>query len=290
MAASSTKRTKKGASKAPSGVIDINLDDAEVRDTYDGDDPRPGFYTFELVAIAEHTSQAGNDGFRWTFVLRDDPLYDGWTRNVHSNLDPDSTKWKTEELLLALKGGKSVQGTKAAQVRLDVSDPKAVARFIKAAKLVRGRVQRRRDSEDDDPQFELGKIIALDEAKMAARKAAEAAIDDDDEDDEDGFEDADEFDDADEADDEDDADEDDDEDDEDSDEDDDEEDDDEDEDLDDDDDDDDEEEEEKPAPKKGAKKAAPKATSKPASKPAAKKAASKVTNIKAAKSAKAKRK
>jgi hypothetical protein len=276
------KNTKSKAKKSASGVIEIDLNKVEVREVYDGDDPRPGFYTFECVNVRTHTSQGGNEGFAWLFSLRDDPTYEGWTRTVYSNLDKDSTKWKTEEIMLALAGGKAVQGTKAAQVSLDVTDEESVKRFLKKAKLVRGRVQRDRDSDDDDPSFSIGKIIALDEAKMAARKAALSAVDDDE--DEDGFEDADEFEDADDADEDEEDDEEDeedeDEDDEDSDDD---EDDDEDEDLDDEDEDD---EEEEPEPPKKSKKATP---AKTASKPV-KKAASKVTNISDAKSKKTKRK
>jgi hypothetical protein len=267
------KKSTKKAKKSASGVIEIDLNKVEVREVYDGDDPRPGFYTFECVNVRTHTSQGGNEGFAWLFSLRDDPTYEGWTRTVYSNLDKDSTKWKTEEIMLALAGGKAVQGTKAAQVSLDVTDEESVKRFLKKAKLVRGRVQRDRDSDDDDPSFSIGKIIALDEAKMAARKAALAAVDDDEDDDEDGFEDADEFDDADE--DEEDDEEDEDEDDEDSDDD---EDEDEDEDLDDEDED---YEEEEPEPPKKSKKAA-------AAKPSSKKAASNVTPIKAAKGKKKK--
>jgi hypothetical protein len=284
VAVPASKKKKASSKAAPSGVIDINLDDVEVRDAYDGEDPRPSFYTFELVDVVEHTAQNGNEGIRWIFVLRDNPLYDGWTRFVHSNLDKDSTRWKTEEILLALKGGKAVQGTKQAQVRLDLSDRKQVEKFLKAAKLVRGRVQRRRDSDDDDPQFEIGKIIALDEAKMAARKAAEAALEDD-EDETDEFEDAEEFEDADDADEEDDEDseEDEEEDDESEDEDDEESDSDEDDEEEDVEDDEEEDEEEEPEPPKKTKKAA-------ASKPASKKAASNVTPISDAKKKKPKKK
>lgn len=278
------KTAKAKAKKNASGVIEIDLNNVEVRDVYDGDDPRPGFYTFDLVSVREHTSQAGNDGFAWIFSLADDPLYEGWTRTVHSNLDKDSTRWKTEEILLALAGGKAVQGTKKANVRLDVSDPEAVKRFVKAAKKVRGRVQRRRDSEDDDPQFELGRIIALDEAKLAARQAAMGAADADEDDEDDEFEDAEEFDGTeDEDEDEEDSDEEDDEDSEDENEEDGDED--EDEDLDDEDDEDEDEEEEPEPPKKGKKATAAKA----ASKPAAKKATSKVTNIADAKKKKARK-
>jgi hypothetical protein len=279
------KSTKSKARKSASGVIEIDLNNVEVRDAYDGDDPRPGFYSFEATALVPHTAQNGNEGFRWTFVLRDDPLYEGWARYVYSNLDPDGTKWKTEEILLALKGGKSVQGTKAAQVKLDVNNEASVTAFLKKAKMVRGRVQRRRDSDDDDPQFELGKIIALDEAKMAARKAALAAADDDEDEDEDGFEDADEFEDADDSDEDEEDDEEDDSDEDEDEEDSDDEGDDEDEDFEDEDDDDEDEEEEPEPPKKSKKATAAKAASKPA-----KKAASKVTNIADAKSKKTKRK
>jgi hypothetical protein len=270
----------KKSKKSASGVIEIDLNNVEVREAYDGDDPRPGFYTFELVNAGTHTSQAGAEGFKWIFSLRDDVNYEGWTRTVYSNLD--TTKWKTDEIMLALAGGNAVKGTKAAKVRLDMSDEDSVAKYIKKAKLVRGRVQRDRDSDDDDPIFDLGKIIALDEAKMAARKAALKAAEDDDEDEEDTdvddeFEDADDADEDEEGDDE--------EDDEDTDEDD-EDESDEDEDEDEEDDDEDEEEEPEPPAKKG-KKATP---AKTASKPASKKAASKVTPITDAKSKKAKRK
>jgi len=252
---------KKASKKSASGVIDIDLNKVEVRDVYDGDDPRPGFYTFQLVQAGAHTSQAGAEGFKWVFALRDSVDYEGWVRTVYSNLD--STKWKTEEILMALRGGNAVKGTKAAKVRLDMNDEDSVERFIKQAKLVRGRVQRDRDSDDDEPTFGIGKIIALDEAKMAARKAAlEAADEDEDEDDEDEFEDAEEFDDADEESDDDEDEESDEEDDEDS----------EDEDEDEDDDEEDEEEDDEddePEPPKKTKKATAKAASKSASKKAA---------------------
>lgn len=276
------KSTKGKAKKQASGVIEIDLNKVEVREAYDGDDPRPGFYTFQLVAAGTHTSQGGNEGFKWVFSLRDHVEYEGWTRTVYSNLDPTSTKWKTEEILLALKGGNAVKGTKGAKVSLDMSDEDSVKRFIKQAKLVRGRVQRDRDSDDDDPSFDLGKIIALDEAKLAARKAAVEALDDDEDeeeedDDEDGFEDADEAEDEDEESDEEDEDSDDEEGDEDEDFEEDDEDSDEDEEGDD--------EEEEPEPPKKSKKATP---AKAASKPASKKAASNVTPIKAAKGKKKK--
>lgn len=290
MAPASKKSGKSKASKAASGVIEIDLNDVEVRETYDGEDPRPGFYTFELVNVRAHTSQAGNEGIAWVFALRDNALYEGWVRTVHSNMLPKgvegSSLWKTGEILVALAGGVGVKGTKGAQVRLDLNSEKAVANFLKKAKMVRGRVQRRRDSDDDDPQFEIGKIIAIDEAKLAARAAAEAALEDDDDDaeddDEDGFEDAEEYDedddaDEDESDEEDDDEDSDEEDDEDSDDDDDEDDEGEDE----DDDDEDEEPEPEPAPKKKAKPAATKKAAAPA-----KKASSKVTNIADAKSKK----
>lgn len=276
MVSSKGPKGKKGK-KSASGVIEIDLNNVEVREAYDGDDPRPGFYTFELVNAGTHTSQAGAEGFKWIFSLRDDVNYEGWTRTVYSNLD--TTKWKTDEIMLALAGGNAVKGTKAAKVRLDMSDEDSVAKYIKKAKLVRGRVQRDRDSDDDDPSFDLGKIIALDEAKMAARKAALKAAEDDDEDEEDTDVD-DEFEDAD-----DDAEDEDEEGDEEDDEDTDEDDDDEEEDEEEDDDEDEEEEPEPPA-KKGKKATAAKAASKPASK----KAASKVTPITDAKSKKAKRK
>lgn len=275
------KSTKSKAKKQASGVIEIDLNNVEVREAYDGDDPRPGFYTFQLVAAGTHTSQGGNEGFKWVFSLRDHVEYEGWTRTVYSNLDPTSTKWKTEEILLALKGGNAVKGTKGAKVSLDMSDEDSVKRFIKQAKLIRGRVQRDRDSDDDDPSFDLGKIIALDEAKLAARKAAVEALDDDEDqeedEDEDGFEDADEAEDEDEDSDEEDEDSDDEEEDEDEDFEEDDEDSDEDEEEDD--------EEEEPEPPKKSKKAAP---AKAASKPASKKAASNVTPIKAAKGKKKK--
>ena len=182
---------KKKASKAKaieSGVIEVDLDEVEDSLTYDGDDPTRGFYTFQLVSVGSHESQNGNAGIRWMFSLVDNPLYEGWTRSVYSNFD--STKWKTEEIMLALAGGKKVKGTKKAKVRLDLNSDRDIAKYVKAAALVRGRVQKRRDSDPDDPEMELGKIIALDPDKEAARKAALDEADDD-------FEDADEFEDAD---------------------------------------------------------------------------------------------
>lgn len=281
---------KKKASKATasqSGIIEVDLDEVEESTAYDGDDPTRGFYTFRLLSVADHESQSGNAGIRWMFTLVDDPIYDGWTRSVYSNLE--TTKWKTEEIMLALAGGAKVKGTKKAKVRLNLNSDADTAKYVKAAALVRGRVQRRKDSDPDDPEMELGKIIPLDPDKQAARKAALAEA----EADEDDFEDAEEFEDADDEDDDSDEDDDTEDDDEDSDddEDDDEEDDDEEED-DEDDDEDEEDEEDEPAPtvKKGKAKAttAKATTTKASSRATTKKAekaapAAKVTKGKKAK-------
>lgn len=179
------------AKKAALSIIEVDLNDYEPGfETYDGDDPRPGFYSFECVNVMEHESQGGALGFKWIFVLRDNPLYEGWSRFVYSNMD--TTKWKTEELIFALRGGNAAKGTKAAKVSLDPSNERSVKAFLKTAKLVRGRVQRRRDSDADEPEYELGRIIVLDEAKIAARKALSGEADDPE--DESGFDDADEYD------------------------------------------------------------------------------------------------
>lgn len=167
-------------------VIEIDFDDYEGDkfETYDGDDPPKGFYTFELVNYGEHESAAGNWGIRWVFRLVDEP-YTGWTRMVYSNLD--TTKWKTQELVKALMGGSEEK------VKLSFSD-KGKELFLKKVKLVRGKVQLRKDSDPDDPEFELGKIITLDEAKMAARrKAAGVAEEEEYDDSEEEFEEAEEF-------------------------------------------------------------------------------------------------
>jgi hypothetical protein len=191
-----TNTNNRRRSAAPK-VVEVDFDDYEEGyEVYDGDAPPTGFHTFELVSYDQHTSQAGNEGLKWVFRLTEEP-WEGWTRTVYSNLDPQSTKWKTQEIVKAIQGGKE------AALKLGFSDA-AKAALLKKAKPVRARVQWRKDSDrEDENDLEIGRIIVLDEAKMAARRKA-AGVDEeevpwdegDDEPDDDAdaeFEDAEEF-------------------------------------------------------------------------------------------------
>lgn len=130
----------------------IDFDDYEGQqyDEYQGDDPKPGWYTFELQRVG-YTDDS-EESLRWIFVIADGP-YQGWAGFVFANFD--TTKWKNQETLRAVQGGKEQK------VSLDWSNEKATAAFVRKAKRVRGKVESYANKETGDIRLSLRKVRPL---------------------------------------------------------------------------------------------------------------------------------
>lgn len=146
------------------GKTTIGFDDYEGQqyDEYQGDDPRPGWYTFELQKVG-YTDDT-EESLRWIFVIADGP-YAGWPGFVFANFD--STKWKNQETLRAVQGG----AEKA--VTLDWGNDKATQAFVKKAKRVRGKVEMYTNPETQEQRLSLRKVRPLLE-DASTKKAAPA--------------------------------------------------------------------------------------------------------------------
>lgn len=109
---------------------EIDFDDYEERTGYNGEDPKPGLYSAKLVVFEEHTAaSSGQEGFHWVFELTDEP-YAGWRGHLYSNAE--STKWRTQEIVRAIRGGSTDP------VTLDTDKADAL---LKRAKPVKVRVK-----------------------------------------------------------------------------------------------------------------------------------------------------
>lgn len=149
------------------GKTTIDFDDykGQQYDEYQGDDPKPGWYTFELQKVG-YTDES-EDSLRWIFVIADG-AYAGWPGFVFANFD--STKWKNQETLRAVQGGSE----KA--VSLDWGNEKATAAFVKKAKRVRGKVESYANAETGEVRLSLRKVRPL--LEDASTKRASAPADD----------------------------------------------------------------------------------------------------------------
>lgn len=138
------------------GKWDVDFDDYEEKEQsgYDGEVPKKGTYTGELVSLGEHTSGAGNEGLEWIFEITEGD-YKGWRGWVYSNMD--SAKWKTQQIVKAISGG----AEKA--VKLDPGtdqDSKTSNKTVKKAKKVRLRLGR--ETYDDEPRAKIRTVMPMD--------------------------------------------------------------------------------------------------------------------------------
>jgi hypothetical protein len=148
------------------GKYDVDFDDYEEKEGsgYDGEVPKKGTYTAELVSFAEHQSSEGNDGLEWIFEITEGD-YKGWRGWVYSNMD--SAKWKTQQIVKAINGGKEAKTSlKPAEAKKDGPDSKTV----KTAKKVRIRLGR--ETYDDEPRAKIRVVMPLEagEAKGGKKK------------------------------------------------------------------------------------------------------------------------
>lgn len=96
---------------------------------YAGQDPPRGIYKGVMVAVDDHESKGGNEGFEWKFEIQDGSPYSGWRGYVYSDLG--NTKWKTQQIGHAITG-------KTGDFTIDTDDQGA--KMVKKAKPVLIRV------------------------------------------------------------------------------------------------------------------------------------------------------
>lgn len=105
---------------------------------YDGEQPKRGVYTAELVGCHEHTSGGGSESIAWIFEITEGD-YKGWRGWIYSNMD--ASLWRTQEIVLAINGGK--------KGKMDI-EPADSAREMRDSKTVKKakQVRIRTNSED----------------------------------------------------------------------------------------------------------------------------------------------
>lgn len=110
----------------------IGFEDYQDRqfEDYTGEDPRPGTWLNAVVNRAKFLPDDDQVVFYCTVV--DHPDYAGWTRGVYCPLESgDSIYWKTQDMILALQGGKKQA------VTLDWENDTAVNNWLKKAKKIK---------------------------------------------------------------------------------------------------------------------------------------------------------
>lgn len=142
-------------------VIDFGDYNPPTYDEYDGDEPRPGWYTFELQKVGWYGDD--QESLRWIFVIADGP-FAGWAGFVFGNMS--TTKWKNQEATRAIQGGSEKK------LAVDFDSDKEVAALIKRAKRVRGKVENNTNPNTGETRLSLRKVRPLLE-DTSTRKASE---------------------------------------------------------------------------------------------------------------------
>lgn len=135
-------------------------------DEYDGDDPKPGWYDFDLQKMS--WASEDQDSIRWIFVIAEGP-FAGWAGFIYGNFD--STKWKNQEVARAIQGGKETP------LSVDLDNDKSIALVIKKAQRVRGKVELFTNKETGDQRLQLRKVRPLDGGSVKGNKVAEVDAD-----------------------------------------------------------------------------------------------------------------
>jgi hypothetical protein len=93
---------------------------------YQGEDPRPGWYTAETVRLRD-----ADDQLVAFLQIVDHEDYAGWTRGWYMGEKGSSTYWKAQDYM------KAVQGGAEKPIALDPEKEASVAAFLKKAKRVK---------------------------------------------------------------------------------------------------------------------------------------------------------
>lgn len=90
----------KDKSKVKSYDVDFDGYDEKEGTGYDGEVPKKGIYSGELVSLREHTTS--DTALEWQFEITEGD-FKGWRGWVYSDLA--NAKWKTQQITKAINGG-----------------------------------------------------------------------------------------------------------------------------------------------------------------------------------------
>jgi len=163
----------KGSKKNKYDVDTSNYDESKDSGGYNGDEPKRGIYDGELIGFNEHTSAEGNEGLKWLFRITEEP-YAGWLGSVYSNMD--STLWRTEQITLAIQGGR--KGKITLSPAEDSSGAKD-SKTVQQAAPVRLRIAQ--ETYEDEKRGKIRAVLVSEKAsKKSKKKAEDDAFGDDD--------------------------------------------------------------------------------------------------------------
>lgn len=191
MAAARSRRAS-GKVIPPEKGISRSYDDIDhSKETYKGEEPKPGLHPAKLVLVEQHTTS--EDAVHWKYEITSGP-YKGWWGHVYTN--STSTKWKEEQQLVAcglIKEGESVALTfeeilkKAKPVRLRTvleeynDEHRAKIKTTLAASTDTAATE---DEEADEEDEDFTDTPSATRAKSRRAKASEPEPEDDEEEDE----------------------------------------------------------------------------------------------------------
>lgn len=152
-----------GKKNKQSHVVDFDdYDEKEGGSGYDGEPPLKGTFDGILFALSAHESAAGNDGYQWIFEITEEP-YAGWRGYVYSNMD--SAKWKTQQIVKAINGGKEVR------TELDLGEEDGTgSKTVAKAKPVRLRMKK--EKYEDEWRAKIARVMPRDTDSKAGKKKA----------------------------------------------------------------------------------------------------------------------
>lgn len=143
---------------------EVGFDDYDEKEGsgYDGEQPLKGTFDGVLFALSEHTSSENNEGYQWIFEITEEP-YAGFRGYVYSNMD--SAKWKTQQIVKAIQGGKEEAMT------LDPGEPDGTgSKTVSKAKPVRLRM--RKEKYEDEYRAKIARVMPRDTSTKKGKKKA----------------------------------------------------------------------------------------------------------------------
>lgn len=124
------------------GKYDVDFDDYEEKEGgYDGPVPKRGTYPARLVSCKEHTSS--DTAIEWIFEITEGD-FKGWRGWLYS--DMENAKWKTQQIVKALNGGKE---SKFTVDPVENSEDGTKSKTVKKAMPVKIRTRMEKYEEED---------------------------------------------------------------------------------------------------------------------------------------------
>ena len=137
----------------PKTKVDMgDYDQTKSTGGYAGNPPPRGLYKGVMIAVKDHKSGAGNEGFEWKFEIAQGCEYDGWRGYLYSDLG--NSKWKTQQI------GHAITGDPDKGFTIDTDDDGE--KMAKKAKPVMIRVQT--EKYEGELRSKIGMVLPVIEA------------------------------------------------------------------------------------------------------------------------------